>query len=149
MSGSPQVTKADSRFESSTALQPTCGALHQWAYTRGPYSDSETHRSTATRRGSQHGARQRRARSMRFICQVVFTMSLMIAMGFKAPLRTRTSQEMRAFCHQLMSTTTSSTEISNSSKHTFSVAPMMEYTDRYQRKLTRLMSAKSVLYTGV
>jgi tRNA-dihydrouridine synthase A len=52
---------------------------------------------------------------------------------------------------QYMSTTSTPdvTDTTNGTahKHTFSVAPMMEYTDRYQRKLTRLMSSKSVLYT--
>ena len=31
--------------------------------------------------------------------------------------------------------------------HAFSVAPMMEYTDAHQRKLIRLITKKSVLYT--
>ena len=35
----------------------------------------------------------------------------------------------------------------NMEKHIFSVAPMMEYTDRHMRYLMRLISAKSTLYT--
>ena len=31
--------------------------------------------------------------------------------------------------------------------HAFSVAPMMEYTDAHQRKMIRLITARSVLYT--
>ena len=34
-----------------------------------------------------------------------------------------------------------------SEQHAFSVAPMMEYTDAHQRKLIRLLTARSVLYT--
>lgn len=41
----------------------------------------------------------------------------------------------------------SSTSSPTISPHAFSVAPMMEYTDRHQRYLTRIMSKHTVLYT--
>jgi tRNA-dihydrouridine synthase A len=37
--------------------------------------------------------------------------------------------------------------LENRVKHRFSVAPMMDYTDRYQRYLHRLLSQQAVLYT--
>ena len=37
--------------------------------------------------------------------------------------------------------------VSNIKQHIFSVAPMMEYTDRHQRTLMRLLSKESILYT--
>jgi hypothetical protein len=38
-------------------------------------------------------------------------------------------------------------KVENIKQHIFSVAPMMEYTDRHMRRLHRLISAESVLYT--
>ena len=38
-------------------------------------------------------------------------------------------------------------DVNNIQQHTFSVAPMMEYTDTHMRRLYRMLSAESVLYT--
>jgi tRNA-dihydrouridine synthase A len=48
---------------------------------------------------------------------------------------------------RLFATTSASTSIKEVFTDRFSVAPMMDYTDRCQRKLQRLLSRKAVLYT--
>ena len=45
------------------------------------------------------------------------------------------------------STPTDKHRVNDISQHRFSVAPMMEYTDKHQRTLMRLMSKEAVLYT--
>ena len=52
----------------------------------------------------------------------------------------------RAFVMSL-STESRASDVSFLSTHKFSVAPMMEYTDRYQRFFMRLLSKHAVLYT--
>lgn len=39
--------------------------------------------------------------------------------------------------------------VTNIQQHLLSVAPMMEYTDRHQRLLHRLISKQTILYTGL
>ena len=45
------------------------------------------------------------------------------------------------------STPTDKHRVNDISQHRFSLAPMMEYTDKHQRTLMRLMSKEAVLYT--
>jgi len=46
-----------------------------------------------------------------------------------------------------LATSTIKSDTSQLFPHRFSVAPMMDYTDRYQRKLQRLLSKQAILYT--
>ena len=49
--------------------------------------------------------------------------------------------------HSISKQIISDTGVNNIKEHIFSVAPMMEYTDTHMRRLYRMISKKSILYT--
>lgn len=69
--------------------------------------------------------------------------------GFERKLKTiclQSSQGSSPYS-TAMNTDKEKNKVENIKQHVFSVAPMMEYTDRHMRRLHRLISAESVLYT--
>lgn len=91
------------------------------------------------------------------MCHLVFVLVAMVACirTSLSLLTERAAVRMRRGAVRMISGVDISrhmTEVQNAgqraaAEHAFSVAPMMEYTDAHQRKMIRLLTARSVLYT--
>jgi tRNA-dihydrouridine synthase A len=83
--------------------------------------------------------------------EILLVLSLLVLsiMSFSIKPNVRVKGKLNIICMSTMtmSASTLSIPIPPAKRDLFSVAPMMEYTDRYQRYLQRLLSKYTVLYT--
>ena len=78
----------------------------------------------------------------------LYFLLFMNGLGFQKCVRLNLCRKVqRLECSTRVDNIFSKSNQNNTTKHLFSVAPMMDYTDCHQHRLQRLLSSQSILYT--